>query len=120
AAVDPAWGAPSLARAQAGLAAANRFGIPAMAHEECLAGFAAWGATIYPVPPAWGATFNPELVGEMAEHIGRDLRSVGIHQGLAPVLDVVRDLRWGRVEESIGEDPCLVGAIGAAYVRGLE
>jgi beta-xylosidase len=118
--VDPALGALSLARAQAGIAAANRFGIPAMAHEECLAGFAAWGATIYPVPPAWGASFDPDLVGEMAEHIGRDLRSVGIHQGLAPVLDVVRDLRWGRVEESIGEDPCLVGAIGAAYVRGLE
>ena len=48
------------------------------------------------------------------------MRSLGIHQGLAPVLDVVRDLRWGRVEETIGEDPLLVGTIGAAYVRGLE
>ncbi len=48
------------------------------------------------------------------------MRSVGVHQGLAPVLDVVRDARWGRVEETIGEDPYLVGSIGAAYVRGLE
>ena len=118
--VDPALGALSLARTQAAIVAAGRFGIPALAHEECLAGFAAWGATIYPVPPAWGASFDPELVGEMAERIGRDLRSVGVHQGLAPVLDVVRDLRWGRVEETIGEDPCLVGVIGAAYVRGLQ
>ena len=112
--VDPALGALSLARAQAAIRAANRFGIPALAHEECLAGFAAWGATIYPVPPAWGASFDPALVGEMAARIGRDLRSVGVHQGLAPVLDVARDLRWGRVEETIGEDPCLVGEIGAA------
>ena len=118
--VDPALGALSLARAQTGIAAANRFGIPAVAHEECLAGFAAWGATVYPVPPAWGASFDPALVGEMATRIGRDLRSVGVHQGLAPVLDVVRDLRWGRVEETIGEDPCLVGEIGTAYVRGLQ
>ena len=118
--VDPALGALSLARTQAAVAAAGRFGIAALAHEECLAGFAAWGATVYPVPPAWGASFDPGLIGAMAERIGRDLRSVGVHQGLAPVLDVVRDLRWGRVEETIGEDPCLVGAIGAAYVRGLQ
>src|SRR5690606_3620819 len=52
--------------------------------------------------------------------IGADMASVGVHQGLAPVLDVVRDARWGRVEETIGEDPYLVGSIGAAYVRGLE
>ncbi|MET7683146.1 glycoside hydrolase family 3 N-terminal domain-containing protein [Streptomyces sp. NPDC005423] len=118
--VDPALGTLALARAQQQIMAANRFGIPAMAHEECLAGFAAWGATVYPVPPAWGAAFDPALVEEMARAIGRDLRSVGVHQGLAPVLDVVRDLRWGRVEETIGEDPYLVGTVGAAYVRGLE
>ncbi|MEE1927430.1 glycoside hydrolase family 3 N-terminal domain-containing protein [Streptomyces sp. TRM 70351] len=118
--VDPARGALSLVRAQQSIAAAGRFGIPAIAHEECLAGFTAHGATAYPVPLAWGATFDPELVAEMAGRIGHDLASVGVHQGLAPVLDVVRDPRWGRVEETIGEDPCLVGSIGAAYVRGLE
>ncbi|MGC9379107.1 beta-glucosidase [Streptomyces sp. MH13] len=118
--VDPALGALSLMRTQARIASENRFGIPALAHEECLAGFAAWGATAYPVPLSWGATFDPDLVRRMAAAIGRDMRAVGIHQGLAPVLDVVRDARWGRVEETIGEDPYLVGTIGTAYVRGLE
>jgi beta-xylosidase len=118
--VDPALGALSLLRTQRRIMAAGRFGIPAIAHEECLAGFAAWGATAYPVPLAWGATFDPALVRRMAEAIGRDMRSVGVHQGLAPVLDVVRDARWGRVEETIGEDPYLVGTVGTAYVQGLE
>ncbi|MGW5772073.1 beta-xylosidase/alpha-l-arabinosidase [Streptomyces longwoodensis] len=118
--VDPALGALSLMRTQARITAANRFGIPAVAHEECLAGFATWQATAYPVPLSWGASFDPELIREMAAAIGRDMRAVGVHQGLAPVLDVVRDARWGRVEETIGEDPYLVGTIGTAYVRGLE
>ncbi|WP_230688681.1 beta-glucosidase family protein [Micromonospora sp. WMMD558] len=118
--VDPALGALSLLRTQQRIVAANRFGIPAVAHEECLAGFAAWGATAYPVPLSWGATFDPDLIRRMATTIGADLRRVGVHQGLAPVLDVVRDARWGRVEETIGEDPYLVGTIGTAYVQGLE
>lgn len=118
--VDAAVGAVSLVRTQERIVAANRFGIPALAHEECLAGFAAWGATAYPVPLSWGASFDPDLVERMARRIGADLRSVGIHQGLAPVLDVVRDARWGRVEETIGEDPYLVGTVATAYVRGLE
>ncbi|WP_443075992.1 glycoside hydrolase family 3 N-terminal domain-containing protein [Streptomyces sp. NBC_01716] len=118
--VDPALGALSLMRSQERIVAGNRFGIPAMAHDECLAGFAAWGATTYPVPLSWGAAFDPGLVREMAAAIGSDMRSVGVHQGLAPVLDVVRDARWGRVEETIGEDPYLVGSIATAYVQGLE
>ncbi len=118
--VDAAVGALSLARTQARIVESSRLGIPAIAHEECLAGFAAWGATAYPVPLSWGAAFDPELVERMARQIGDDMRSVGVHQGLAPVLDVVRDARWGRVEETIGEDPHLVGAVGTAYVRGLE
>jgi beta-xylosidase len=118
--VDPVLGAQALARAQRRIAEAGRFGIPAIAHEECLAGFTAWQATAYPVPLAWGAAFDPELVEELGRRIGDDLRSVGVHQGLAPVLDVVRDLRWGRVEETIGEDPYLVATVATAYVRGLE
>jgi len=118
--VNPGLGALSLLRYQAKIARSGRFGIPAVAHEECLAGFATWGATAYPVPLAWGATFNPAIIERMSRQIGRDMRSVGIHQGLAPVLDVVRDARWGRVEETIGEDPYLIGTIGTAYVRGLE
>jgi beta-xylosidase len=118
--VDPAVGVLSLARTQRRIVAANRFGIPAVAHEECLAGFTAWGATAYPVPLSWGASFNPELIRDMGEHIGVSMRSVGVHQGLAPVLDVTRDPRWGRTEETIGEDPYLVGTIASAYIRGLE
>jgi beta-xylosidase len=118
--VDPAVGAKALARTQAEIMAAGRFGIPAIAHEECLTGFTTWQATIYPTPLAWGASFDPAVVEEMARQIGGALRAVGVHQGLAPVLDVVRDPRWGRTEETIGEDPCLVATIGTAYVRGLE
>nr|WP_235507724.1 glycoside hydrolase family 3 N-terminal domain-containing protein [Agromyces sp. Root1464] len=118
--VDAALGAQSLARLQERIAASSRFGIQALVHEECLAGFAAYGATAYPVPLSWGATFDPGLIEQMARRIGADMRSVGVHQGLAPVLDVVRDARWGRVEETIGEDPYLVGSVGTSYVRGLE
>lgn len=118
--VDPVAGARSLAASQAEIVAASRFGIPAQVHEECLTGFAAWRATVYPAPLSWGASFDPELIEEMAARIGQSMRASGVHQGLAPVLDVTRDYRWGRTEETIGEDPYLVGALGAAYVRGLE
>ncbi|MBT2513424.1 glycoside hydrolase family 3 N-terminal domain-containing protein [Arthrobacter sp. ISL-30] len=118
--LEPLEGARRLQSAQEQIMAASRFGIPAQVHEECLAGLAAWKATAFPVPLAWGATFNPALVRRMAGVIGEQMRSLGIHQGLAPVLDVVRDLRWGRVEETIGEDPYLVGTVATAYVQGLE
>ncbi|MCS5713134.1 glycoside hydrolase family 3 C-terminal domain-containing protein [Herbiconiux sp. CPCC 205716] len=118
--VEPAEGMRRLAALQRQVVSANRFGIPAVAHEECLTGFTAWKATVYPTSIAWAATFNPTLVREMAAAIGRDLASVGIHQGLSPVLDVVRDYRWGRVEETLGEDPYLVGELAAAYVQGLQ
>ncbi|MFC7260991.1 beta-xylosidase/alpha-l-arabinosidase [Streptomyces lutosisoli] len=118
--VDPAEGAARLASLQERIRSANRFRLPALAHEECLTGFTAWQATIFPTPLAWGASFDPALVKEMASAIGASMRSVGIHQGLAPVLDVVRDPRWGRTEESIGEDPYLVATVGTAYVQGLE
>jgi beta-xylosidase len=118
--VTPAGGARALAALQSRITGANRFGIPAMVHEECLTGFMAWGATVFPAPPAWGATFDPDLVEQMARAIGGSMHALGVHQGLAPVLDVVRDSRWGRVEEAIGEDPYLVGVMGTGYVRGLQ
>src|SRR5690625_5493370 len=82
--------------------------------------FAACKAASFPTPLAWGAAFHPELVAEMAELIGQSMHELGIHQGLAPVLDVIRDPRWGRVEESIAEDPYLVATVGTAYVQGLQ
>ncbi len=118
--VEAPAGARVLAQRQRMVVAASRFGIPAVAHEECLTGVTAWGCTVYPTPLAWGATFDPALIERMGARIGSDLRSLGIHQGLAPVLDVVRDYRWGRVEETMGEDPHLVGTLGTAYVAGLE
>jgi len=113
-------GAEALAQTQREIVRASRFGIPAIAHDECLAGFTAWTATIFPIPLAWGASFDPELVQQMAVQIGLSMRAVGVHQGLAPVLDVTVDPRWGRTEETIGEDPYLVATVGTAYVRGLE
>jgi beta-xylosidase len=118
--VDPVEGARAVARSQRQIIAAGRLGIPAMVHEECLTGLVAWQAPVYPSPLCWGASFDPGLVERMAAQIGAMMRRLGVHQGLAPVLDVVRDLRWGRVEETISEDPYLVAVIGSAYVRGLE
>jgi beta-xylosidase len=118
--LPPAVALSTLRELQAQVARASRFGIPAVAHEECLTGFAAWTATVFPTPLAWGASFDPGLVREMAAAIGTSMRSMGIHQGLAPVLDVARDMRWGRTEETIGEDPYLVGSIGTSYVAGLQ
>ncbi|WP_413452439.1 glycoside hydrolase family 3 N-terminal domain-containing protein [Georgenia phoenicis] len=118
--VDPREQVRALAEKQAWLRSSTRLGIPAIVHEECLTGLATWQATMFPSPPAWGATFDPALVAEMGRAIGDSMRSLGVHQGLAPVLDVVRDARWGRVEECISEDPYLVGEVGTAYVRGMQ
>ena len=113
-------GIAQLRTLQSQVIARSRLGIPAIEHEECLTGFTTYGATVYPAAIAWGATFDPDLVFEMANAIGSDMAAVGVHQGLSPLLDVVRDYRWGRVEETSGEDPYLVGMLGSAYVRGLQ
>lgn len=118
--VDPADRAAWLWQEQRRLTQETRLGIPALVHEECLTGLAAWKAATFPTPLAWGASFDPALVEEMATAIGDSMRVLGIHQGLAPVLDVVRDPRWGRVDECIAEDPYLVGTIATSYVRGLQ
>jgi beta-glucosidase-like glycosyl hydrolase len=118
--VTAAEGAAELVRQQHAVLDGTRLRIPAIVHEECLTGFTTYGATVYPAAIAWGATFDPDLVERMATAIGRDMAAVGVHQGLSPVLDVVRDHRWGRVEETMGEDPYLVTMLGCAYVRGLQ
>lgn len=118
--VDPVERASWLWREQRRLRDETRLGIPALVHEECLTGLAAWQAATFPTPLAWGASFDPELVERMARLIGGSMRDLGVHQGLAPVLDVIRDPRWGRVDECIAEDPYVVGTIGTAYVTGLQ
>jgi len=118
--VDPIERAQWLWAEQRRLVEETRLGIPAIVHEECLTGLAAWKAATFPTPLAWGASFDAELVEEMGGLIGASMRELGIHQGLAPVLDVIRDPRWGRVDECIAEDPYVVGTLGTAYVRGMQ
>ena len=113
-------GADELVHQQRIVMECSRFDIPALVHEECLTGFTAYGATVYPAAIAWAATWDPDLVRRMAAAIGSDMAALGVHQGLSPVLDVVRDYRWGRVEETMGEDPYLVSMLGTAYVQGLQ
>lgn len=98
----------------------TRLGIPAIIHEECCSGAMVLGGTAFPEMLGLAATFEPRLAEEMADVIRRQLRAIGAHQGLSPVLDVARDPRWGRVEETFGEDPTLVSHFGVSYVRGLQ
>jgi beta-glucosidase len=118
--VDPNERARWLWEFQRGLVTGTRLGIPAIVHEECLTGLSVWQAATFPTPLAWGAAFDPELVARMGAAIGETMHALGIHQGLAPVLDVIRDPRWGRVEECIAEDPYLVATVGTSYVQGLQ
>ena len=98
----------------------TRLGIPAIVHEECCSGYLALGATCFPQIIGLASTWTPELAEQMTSVIRAQMRAVGAHQGLSPVLDVARDQRWGRVEETFGEDPLLVSQMGMAYVRGLQ
>ncbi|MEG8946839.1 glycoside hydrolase family 3 N-terminal domain-containing protein [Rosettibacter firmus] len=98
----------------------TRLGIPVIFHEECLHGLAAKDATSYPVPIGLASTFNVELVEKIFSAIAEDARTRGVHQALTPVVDVARDPRWGRVEETFGEDPYLTAQMGIAAVKGLQ
>jgi beta-glucosidase len=98
----------------------SRLGIPVIFHEECLHGHAAIDGTSFAQPIALGATFNPELVESLFQMTAEEARSRGTHQALSPVVDVARDPRWGRVEETYGEDPYLVSRMGIAAVRGFQ
>jgi beta-xylosidase len=98
----------------------SRLGIPVIFHEECLHGHAARDATSFPQPIGLGATFNPALVESLYAMTAKEARLRGAHQALTPVVDVARDPRWGRVEETFGEDPYLVSRMGIAAVRGFQ
>jgi beta-glucosidase len=98
----------------------TRLGVPAIVHEEVCSGLMARDATVFPQAIGVASSWRPELAGELAGAVRRQMRAIGAHQGLSPVLDVCRDPRWGRTEETFGEDPHLVAAMGAAFVRGLQ
>jgi beta-glucosidase len=98
----------------------SRLGIPVVFHEECLHGHAAPGGTSFPQPIGMASTFDPDLVESLFTMTAAEARSRGAHQALTPVVDVARDPRWGRVEETYGEDPYLVSRMGIAAVRGFQ
>lgn len=118
--VEAGSGLRALNKLQRFLRNETRLGIPALSHEECLVGLMTRDATAFPSTLALSASWNPELIESVAQQIGQECRQLGCHQGLAPVLDVSRDVRWGRTEETFGEDPYLVGVLATRYVRGLQ
>jgi beta-glucosidase len=98
----------------------TRLKIPAMVHEESCSGYMAKGATCFPQSIGIASTWDLDIVRQVGEVIRQQMRAAGAHQALAPLLDVTRDPRWGRVEETFGEDPYLVAQMGIAYVKGLQ
>lgn len=98
----------------------SRLGIPVIFHEECLHGHAAKDGTSFSQPIGLGATFNPALVERLYAMTAEEAGLRGAHQALTPVVDVAREARWGRVEETFGEDPFLVAKLGVAAVRGFQ
>jgi beta-glucosidase len=117
---DPRELAANLNAIQEWLRDNTRLGIPAMVHNEALCGLAQPAATSFPTAIALAATFQPQLIEQMASVASGEARAVGINHVLSPVLDVNRDARWGRVHETYGEDPFLCAAMGIAFVRGMQ
>lgn len=98
----------------------TRLGIPVIFHEESLHGHAALEGTSFPQPIGLGSTFDADLVQHLYAMAAREIRSRGAHLALTPVVDVAREPRWGRVEETFGEDPYLVSEMGVAAVKGFQ
>ena len=98
----------------------TRLGIPILLHEEGLHGYAAVGATSFPQAIALASSWDPALVRAVNAVTAREIRARGVSEALSPVVDVARDPRWGRIEETFGEDPYLVGEMGVASVEGLQ
>ena len=97
-----------------------RLGIPNLQAGEALHGVVTGGATSFPQSIALGATWDPALMEQIGVVIGQEARAVGVHQIFAPMLGLARDPRWGRVEETYGEDPYLVSRMGVAYIEGVQ
>jgi len=103
------------------LVAKTRLQIPLLTAEDCIHGHSFWpGATIFPTQLAMAATWDPELVERVARVTAVEVAATGIHQTFSPVLCITRDLRWGRVDETFGEDPFLIGELGSAMIRGYQ
>lgn len=117
---QPADAAASIKAVQDYMRQHTRLGIPVLFHCEALSGPVLPGAQVFPTSISLGATFDPALVKDMCARTRRQMTAVGVRQALSPVLDVARDLRWGRVSETYGGDPTLCAAMGSAFVEGLQ
>ncbi len=98
----------------------SRLGVPLLNHGEALHGHVSTGATIFPQAIAMASTWDTDLVGHIGRAIGTEARAVGVHSAFAPVLDLGREPRWGRTEETYGEDPHLAARLGVAMIRGMQ
>ncbi|WP_316843992.1 glycoside hydrolase family 3 N-terminal domain-containing protein [Pedobacter psychrodurus] len=98
----------------------TRLGIPILTAAEGIEGILQNNCTIFPQALAQGSTFNPQLIQKMTNAAGSEAQVIGIHQILSPVLDIARELRWGRVEETFGEDPFLIAEMGTSFIRGYQ
>ncbi len=116
----PAASAKLMNEIQRVLVTRTRLGIPAMVHEEGVGGYCGRDATQFPQAIGLASTWDEDLVENVGDVIRRQMVAVGARHTLSPVLDVARDPRWGRVEETYGEDPYLAGRMGTAYVRGVQ
>ncbi len=117
---DPRRSAEAVNALQKYLVEKTRLGIPAIILSECLHGHQSGGATVFPQAIALASTWNPEIVRRMAEVAAKEARAVGATQAFSPNLDLARDPRWGRVEETYGEDPYLASRMGVAYIKGMQ
>lgn len=98
----------------------TRLGIPLLTSAEGIQGIIQNNCTLFPHALAQGSTFNPELIQQMTEAAGEEAKAIGIHQILSPVFDIARELRWGRIEETYGEDPYLIAEMGVALLKGIK
>ncbi|KAL2010358.1 hypothetical protein VTN00DRAFT_6165 [Thermoascus crustaceus] len=114
------WIATNVKRAQDYLLENTTLGIPALVQTEGIHGFLIGNATIFNSPIGYGCSWNRKLVEKMAQIIGQEARALGVNQLFAPVSDLARELRFGRVEETTSEDPYLAGEITYSYVKGLQ
>ena len=116
----PAEGVELANRLQDYVVEKSRLSIPVLIHDECLHGCVARGSAIFPQSIGMAASWRPDLLEEVAKAIGRETRARGIHQCLSPTVNIARDVRCGRTEETYGEDPYLASRMAAAFVRGVQ
>lgn len=118
--VPQSWISAGVKRAQEYLMQNTTLGIPALVQSEGIHGFLIGNATIFNSPIAYACSFDPDLVQEMGAVIAQEALALGVNQLFAPLADLARELRYGRVEETFGEDPYLTGEIAYSYVKGLQ